>query len=54
MDGAVALAPIQIGPVSKPHLPLVLGGSIFGGRLCHFSLWLANICYNSDIAKRRL
>lgn len=29
MDGAVALAPIQIGPLNKPHLPLVLGGSIF-------------------------
>lgn len=29
MDGAVALAPIQIGPRNKRHLPLVLGGSIF-------------------------
>jgi hypothetical protein len=29
MDGPLALSPIQIGPANKPHLPLVLGGSIF-------------------------
>ena len=28
MDRSLALSPIQIGPLYKPHMPLVLGGSI--------------------------